>query len=492
MAYALYLRKSRADEELGHENTLARHEEMLRDLADRNNIYVDEAHIYREIVSGESIEARPQMQRLLKAVEAGMYTGVLCIELERLSRGNGADQARILKSFQFSDTKIITLTKTYDLAGDDSFDEEFFEFGLFMSRREYKMIKRRLHRGRMQAQQEGYFIGSVPPYGYGKRKDGKGWTLCPDPSEAQVVRLIFNRYAQGAKINDILRELQASGVRQRTGNDFTRTRIGEILRNRTYLGELQTKRKIKNRRIIDGEIKETYVRNSDMEYVQGRHEPIVSADTFEQCAARLRTMETRTRHEHTNRNPLASLAICSQCGKTMQRTNGAQAEYLICKTFGCTTKSTKLDIVERLTVDAIQAELERLTYVWAGYETEAKDNADEMRVLESEIDRRQKMLDRACEAYETGIYDRSTYLQRVQKVNAEKVELTARLEALQAAEPERDIKRIPILSKALDEYWGLDRESRNRLLRGMAERVEYEKTERGTWLEPRIRVTLRI
>lgn len=57
----------------------------------------------------------------------------------------------------------------------------------------------------------------------------------------------------------------------------------------------------------------------------------------------------------------------------MQRTNGAQAEYLICKTFGCTTKSTKLDIVERLMVDAIQAELELLTYVWAGYETEAKD-----------------------------------------------------------------------------------------------------------------------
>lgn len=465
---------------------------MLRDLADRNNIYVDEAHIYREIVSGESIEARPQMQRLLKAVEAGMYTGVLCIELERLSRGNGADQARILKSFQFSDTKIITLTKTYDLAGDDSFDEEFFEFGLFMSRREYKMIKRRLHRGRMQAQQEGYFIGSVPPYGYGKRKDGKGWSLCPDPSESQVVRLIFDRYAQGAKINDILRELQASGVRQRTRNEFTRTRIGEILRNRTYLGELQTKRKIKNRRIIDGEIKETYVRNSDMEYVQGRHEPIVSADTFDQCAARLKTMETRTRHAHTNRNPLASLVMCSQCGKTIQRTNGAQAEYLICKTFGCSTKSTKLEIVERMVVDAIQAELERLTYVWSGYETEAKDNAGEMRVLESEIDRRQKMLDRACEAYETGVYDRSTYLQRVQKVNAEKAELTARLEALQAAEPERDIKRIPVLSKALDEYWMLDSESRNRLLKGMAERIEYEKTERGTGIEPRIRATLRI
>lgn len=197
-------------------------------------------------------------------------------------------------------------------------------------------------------------------------------------------------------------------------------------------------------------------------------------------------------HAHTNRNPLASLVVCSQCGKTMQRTNGAQAEYLICKTFGCATKSTKLEIVERMVVDAIQAELERLTYVWSGYETEAKDNDDEMRVLESEIDRRQKMLDRACEAYETGVYDRSTYLQRVQKVNAEKAELTARFEALQAAEPERDIKRIPVLPKALDEYWTLDSEDRNRLLKGMAERIEYEKTERGTGLNPRLRVTLRI
>ena len=40
------------------------------------------------------------MQKLLKAVEMGLYTGVLCIELERLSRGDGADQQRIPKAFQ--------------------------------------------------------------------------------------------------------------------------------------------------------------------------------------------------------------------------------------------------------------------------------------------------------------------------------------------------------------------------------------------------------
>ena len=45
MAYAMYLRKSRADEELGYENTLERHEEMLRNLASQSGIHIDGTHI---------------------------------------------------------------------------------------------------------------------------------------------------------------------------------------------------------------------------------------------------------------------------------------------------------------------------------------------------------------------------------------------------------------------------------------------------------------
>lgn len=197
MTYAIYLRKSRKDDEIISGDTLSRHEKMLMDLADRMGIVIHEHDIYREIVSGESIEARPQMQRLLKAVEMRTYTGVLCVELERLSRGNGEDQARILKAFQFSNTRIITLNKTYDLASDDEFDEEFFEFGLFMSRREYKTIKRRLLRGRMQSQQEGYFVGSMLPFGFGKVKnpEGKGYILVPN-EQTPTLQMIFRRYAE--------------------------------------------------------------------------------------------------------------------------------------------------------------------------------------------------------------------------------------------------------------------------------------------------------
>lgn len=65
--YAIYLRKSRADleaEARGEGETLARHENTLIALAKSLNIKVSK--IYKEIVSGETIAARPEMQTCLQ------------------------------------------------------------------------------------------------------------------------------------------------------------------------------------------------------------------------------------------------------------------------------------------------------------------------------------------------------------------------------------------------------------------------------------------
>ncbi|MBO6304848.1 MAG: recombinase family protein [Selenomonadaceae bacterium] len=185
---AIYLRKSRDEDNEAKEETLARHEKMLNDYCKRNKLNV--VAIYKEVVSGESIANRPEMQRLLEDVNLGLYTGVVCIEIERLSRGNQIDQCEILEVFKKSNTKIYTLQKIYDLSKEE-IDEEFFEFSLFMSRREYKIIRRRMERGRAQTMKEGYYTGSITPYGYTKVKDGRGFVLVADPKEAEIVRLIF-------------------------------------------------------------------------------------------------------------------------------------------------------------------------------------------------------------------------------------------------------------------------------------------------------------
>lgn len=90
--YAMYLRKSRADREneaRGEMETLARHEKLLFETAKRMQITV--SAVYKEIVSGETISARPVMQKLLTEIEQGVWDGVLVVEVERLARGDTID-----------------------------------------------------------------------------------------------------------------------------------------------------------------------------------------------------------------------------------------------------------------------------------------------------------------------------------------------------------------------------------------------------------------
>ena len=217
--YIMYLRKSRKDieaEQHGEGETLVRHFRMLDDLAKRMRINV--TVILEEIVSGDTIAARPKMQKLLSMIETGMFDGVLVVEVERLSRGDTVDQGTVAKTFKYSDTKIITPFKTYD--PENEYDEEYFEFGLFMSRREYATIKRRLVRGSHASRSEGKYIGSVAPYGYKivKLKKQKGYTLEIVPEEAEIVRIIFDL----ASIGD------ENGIR------LGRTKIADYLNDHGY------------------------------------------------------------------------------------------------------------------------------------------------------------------------------------------------------------------------------------------------------------------
>ena len=195
MPYAIYLKKSREDREAearGEGETLARHRTALMELA--KNRLLDIGAIYEEIVSGETIAARPKMQQLLEEVEDGKWDGVLVMEIERLARGNGIDQGIVSQAFSVSGTKIITPYKTYDPTNE--MDEDYFEFGLFMRRREYQTIKRRLVSGRIASVKEGKYMGSIDPFGYRRVKlqGEKGWTLETVPEQAEIVQKIYQWY----------------------------------------------------------------------------------------------------------------------------------------------------------------------------------------------------------------------------------------------------------------------------------------------------------
>ena len=70
----MYLRKSRMDkdyDELSVEETLKRHQQILNDLASKNNYFIEKT--YKEVVSGESISERPEVQKLLTDISTGAH-----------------------------------------------------------------------------------------------------------------------------------------------------------------------------------------------------------------------------------------------------------------------------------------------------------------------------------------------------------------------------------------------------------------------------------
>ena len=265
MPYCMYLRKSRSDIEAethGETETLARHEKALLELSKRLHLNVTE--IYREVVSGETIAARPVMQRLLSEVEQGAWEGVLVMEVERLARGDTIDQGIVAQTFKFSDTRIITPLKTYDPTNE--YDEEYFEFGLFMSRREYKTINRRLQRGRVASVKEGKFVSNKAPYGYRRveLEHAKGFTLEIIPEEADTIRLIYDLYTTGELLPDgtrkrlgvslIVRRLNTLKVPTKKGGAWAVATVRDILINPVYCGKIRWNWRHQVKRMVDGQL----------------------------------------------------------------------------------------------------------------------------------------------------------------------------------------------------------------------------------------------
>ena len=206
------------------------------------------------------------MQHLLQEVEQGRWAGVLVVEVERLARGDTIDQGIMAQTFKYSGTKIVTPLKVYD--PNNEYDEEYFEFGLFMSRREYKTINRRLQRGRLAAAKEGKWVSGVAPYGYEKIRvpNDKGWTLRPVEAEADIVRFIFRLYTSGEEGEDgevkklgtysLAVRLDRMGVTPPGGAPcWSSTTVQSILENPVYIGKIRWNVHKTKKRIIDNTIR---------------------------------------------------------------------------------------------------------------------------------------------------------------------------------------------------------------------------------------------
>lgn len=502
--YAIYLRKSRKDldtEALGEGETLARHLAILKALAQRMELNV--VRVYAEVVSGESIDARPQMQELLRDVESGIYDGVLVVEVERLARGDTSDQGRVAKTFKFSNTMIITPSKTYD--PNNEFDEEYFEFGLFMSRREYKTIRRRLTAGHAASCREGKYTGNVPPYGYARKKlpKEKGWTLEIIPEQARAVRLIFDWYQNGLNglpvgYTMIAEELNHLAIKSPAGGLWNRNSVQNVLRNPVYAGYIKAGYRKEVKKLVDGKMNRSRPLNTDYTLYPGRHEAIISQETWDAVHNRmLKRTAPSARKTRPQQNPLSGMVYCSQCHRIMQRRpyQTGRTAMLICTTPHCSTVSSDLPMVEQRILDALDSWLLSGTLPDPDQLPDHSGRIDLLQHVvtgcQEELHDADLQLQKQYDLLEKGIYDEETFFERSAIMKKKKSELTSRLKDLQA-ELQHEISQdasaknlLPTLQTIHDTYHTItDPAVQNSLLKEVIDHIEYTKSESGRWGRP--------
>lgn len=326
-----YLRKSRTDDPtLDVSEVLAKHEQMLDEWVERNLPglgHVPEENRYREVVSGETIESRPKVQKALKRIESPRIKAVLIVEPQRLSRGDLEDIGRLVKLLRYSNTLVITLQYSYDLR--DERDRDMFERELKRGNEFLEYQKRIMNNGRLLSVKNGNFIGQSAPYGYKKVqvKNGKEkyFTLEPDPETAPVVKLIFELYRDGNGRVRIADKLDAMGIPSPKGGKWSSESIPGILDNEHYLGKVVWNKRAHVRKVVDGEVVLSRPNAEEYMVYEGKHPAIIEQELWDAVHAKRGTIPPNKK-AHNFSNPLAGLLYCRKCGKIMTRRTYRDAE----------------------------------------------------------------------------------------------------------------------------------------------------------------------
>lgn len=479
--FPIYLRKSRGDPENETiEETLEKHKEILLEFAKRQNLSIGK--IYYEVVSGDGLFVRPEMMRLMNDIENGMYSGVLCMDIDRLGRVDTKDRGIILETFKDNNIKIVTPAKTYDLS--DEIDEFSTEMQMLFARQELKKITKRLRVGINKTAQDGYHVGE-PPYGYRRTYVDKKPTLEIYEEEANVVRMVFDMYVNqhiGSEV--IARTLNNMGYSPRKSTVFNRTTIQFYLSNPIYIGKIVYNKKHRIKRKLPTD-KFRYELNPKEQWIvsDGVHPAIIDKDLFDE-AQRIRKERYHPPSFTGNiMNPFAGMIFCANCGSTMLRqTSKKTPPRLLCTTIGC-NKSTVIWKIEDCVLAEIETVLEKC-------KSQGKimhnlpDRITPIKIaiadLKKQLSVLQGQMDNLYDLLEQGIYDVKTFTDRSVKINARITEISRLIKENEKQLYTVDVKPrreeiIPLAENLLANYDSMSAAEKNMAYKKIIKRIEYRR-----------------
>lgn len=482
----IYLRKSRADNPSESvEEVLAKHEKMLQEKAiEMFGREIPESAIYREIVSGETLSERIEIQKVLSLIENPEIKAVMVVEPERLSRGDLEDCGRVVNVFKYTNTQVITLQMTYDL--NNKMHRKFFEQELMRGNDYLEYTKEILLRGRIASVQKGCYIAPKAPYGYTKVIIDDNPTLVPNEN-ADIVRLIFELYnEQHYSYGKIAKHLDEMGIKPLRGAYWEECTIRVILTNPHYTGLVRFGYRREEKIYEDGVLTKKKVKGAAEEIIiaKGLHEAIIPMEVFEKAQERIRN-NPRARWDAPLRNPFAGLIVCKSCGRQLIRyTPSKTTERMRCANKQCQTTSVKMEAVTDAIMYALQNEnLPEL-------ESKLKNNdglsaniqKKQLEKLNKELAELHEQEERQFELLEKRVYTEEMFLKRHKELEAKIESLKSQIYHLKQATP-KEVDYNKKIVKLKDAIAGIKDDSisadvKNKLLKSIIDKIEFEFVEK--------------
>ena len=198
---------------------------VCQDYAKNNNIVILDTYIDRAM-SGTN-DHRPAFQKMIADSKRKEWDYVLVYKFDRFSR----KKVEMLKHKETLKQNGVTLVSATEYLPDTP--ERILVESMIEGYAEYYSaeLSQKVKRGMRETRLKGNFTGGNIIYGY-KVENKK---VIIDEDKAEVVRFIFNQYAVGIFVKDIIADLTARGIFNR-GKPFAPNTVYNILRNEKYLG----------------------------------------------------------------------------------------------------------------------------------------------------------------------------------------------------------------------------------------------------------------
>ena len=512
---AIYCRLSKDDDLDGESASIANQRAMLENYCEKQGwevvaVYQDDGY------TGLNME-RPDLKRMLKAIERRQINLVVTKDLSRLGRNYLQTGFLIEDFFPRNGVRYIAMNDGIDTMRDNN---DIAPFKNILNEMYSKDISKKVHSSYLLKAQQGQFTGCVAPFGYRKDPEDKNHLLV-DEETAPIVRQIFLWALEGHGPNFIRRRLEEQKVpcptwwNRERGFRNVRTKwekkdpengkfiwdfsvIKDLLMNPVYAGAIASQKK--DYRFKLGTIREK--KPQDWIVVEQRHEPIIDRRSFDLVQSKLQSRQRPRQNGETSL--FAGLIKCGECGKSLTiRTTHAKHPQQIyaCKTYGafgknhCTQHRVEYSTLYRLVLNKIrecaraalmdgEAVAGKLTDTCEAEQKGQREALERALAKDTErMDVLEKMMLRLYEDMMAGRISEANFNLMLEKTQKEQAEVKARVE--DARKKLSDEARIESDAKqwvdAIQEYADiteLDAATLNRLIKEIVvhEHIDSEKT----------------